>query len=588
MKKLVVVFLFVSFLFSSVKAQQTPANYDEHLQWWRDARFGLFIHWGPITLTGAEISWCMRTDLPWCKPDYVVPEIYQQLYKQFNPVKFDARQWVQYAKDAGMKYIVFVSKHHDGFVEWDSKLTDYKITNTPFGRDVIRELSDAAKEAGMPFGVYFSPGDWHDKDCRSATNDVFVKRMHGYLTELLTNYDIKLLWFDYDGFPNPSFPEETATLVRKLKPGIILSNRLEPLHPDESHGRLGKWGDYCTPENRVGSYCDQVPWETCATLGKGWSWRSNDKPNDLRSAIRTLIGCAGGDGNLLLNVGPNALGEFQADFVDRLREIGAWMKTNGESIYGTRGGPFTPTDSYASTRKGNVIYIQAFSFKGNQLVLPHLPAKIKTATLMDGSPVAVENTKTALTITLDPSKQTPIVTLIKLTIDRPAIELAAIYPPSTSGSLAYMKPATVSSSIAPLFMHTASAALDDNPGTFWSLGRNDSVAATIIGKKFEEQHSPKAELWLKSGCLEVDLGAPKLVTRAILQELQWGDYSPVTSFSIDYEEKGVWKTAITGTTIGKKPFEVNLTKPVTARKFKLSIKAEGRPALAEFQLFSNK
>ena len=530
----------------------------------------------------------MRTDLPWCKPDYVVPEIYQQLYKQFNPVKFDARQWVQYAKDAGMKYIVFVSKHHDGFVEWDSKLTDYKITNTPFGRDVIRELSDAAKEAGMPFGVYFSPGDWHDKDCRSATNDVFVKRMHGYLTELLTNYDIKLLWFDYDGFPNPSFPEETANLVRKLKPGIILSNRLEPLHPDESHGMLGKWGDYCTPENRVGSYCDQVPWETCATMGNGWSWRSNDKAKDLRFALRTLIGCAGGDGNLLLNVGPNALGEFQADFVDRLREVGAWMKTNGESVYGTRGGPFTPTDTYASTRKGNVIYIHAFTFNGNKLVLPHLPAKIKGATLMDGSPVAVVNSKTALTITVDPSKQTPIVTLIKLTIDKSAVEMTAIYPPSVSGSLAYMKPAKVSSSIAPLFMHTAEAAIADNPGTFWSLGRNDSVAATIIGKKFEEQHSPKAELWLKSGWIEVDLGAPKLVTRAMLQELQWGDYSPVTSFNIAYEEKGVWKTAFEGTTIGKKPFEVNFVKPATAWKFRLSIKADGRPALAEFQLFLDK
>jgi hypothetical protein len=162
-----------------------------------------------------------------------------------------------------------------------------------------------------------------------------------------------------------------------------------------------------------------------------------------------------------------------------------------------------------------VIYIHAFTFNGNQLVLPHLPAKIKNATLMDGSPVAVVNSKTALTITLDPSKQTPIVTLIKLTIDKPAIELTAIYPPSVSGSLAYMKPAKVSSSIAPLFMHTAEAAIDDNSGTYWSLGRNDSVAATIIGKRFEEQHSPKAELWLKSGWLEVDLEAPKLVARAI-------------------------------------------------------------------------
>jgi len=579
----IVFFLYISFQSCFSQNASISVN-DPKLAWWRDARFGLFIHWGPITLTGAEISWCMRTDLPWCKPDYVVPEIYQQLYKQFNPVKFDARQWVQYAKDAGMKYIVFVSKHHDGFVEWDSKLTDYKITNSTFGRDVLRELSDAAKEANMPLGVYFSPGDWHDKDCRTATNDVFVKRMHGYLTELLTNYDIKLLWFDYDGFPNPSFPEETATLVRKLKPGIILSNRLEPLHPDESHGRIGKWGDYATPENRVGSYCDAVPWETCATLGKGWSWRSNDKPGNLRFALRTLIGCAGGDGNLLLNVGPNALGEFQADFVERLHEIGAWMKTNGESVYGTRGGPFTPTNNYASTRKGNVIYIHAFTFKGDKLVLPHLPATVKSASLMDGSPVVIRNTKDALTITLESQKQDSIVTLIKLTIDRPAIELTAIYPPSVSGSLAYLKPASVSSSIAPLFMHTAQAAIDDNIGTFWSLGRNDSVAATIIGRKFESQHDPKSEVWKRSGWLEVDLGTPRTISHAFIQELLWGDYSPVTSFSIDYEKKGEWKTAFIGSTIGKS-LEINLPKPVTARKYRLSIAADGRPAIAEFQLF---
>jgi hypothetical protein len=230
-----------------------------------------------------------------------------------------------------------------------------------------------------------------------------------------------------------------------------------------------------------------------------------------------------------------------------------------------------------------VIYIHAFTFTGNKLVLPHLPARIKEASLMDGTAVVVQNTKDALTITLE--KQTPVVTLIKLTIDRPALELTAIYPPSISGSLAYMKPATVSSSIAPLFMHTALAALDDNPGTFWSLGRNESVAETIIGKKFEEQHSPEAAVWLKSGWLEVDLGTPKLVKRAIVQELTGGDYSPVNSYSISYEDKGIWKTAIDGKTIGKKAMEVTFSKPVKARKFRLSIVAGGRPAIAEFQIF---
>jgi alpha-L-fucosidase len=584
MKPFYIIVLFLVMAFQICSAQNNNSSVDDpKLAWWRDARFGMFIHWGPITLTGAEISWCMRTDLPWCKP-YVNKEIYEQLYTQFNPTKFDARQWVKYAKDAGMKYIVLVSKHHDGFILWDSKLSDYKITNTPFGRDILRELSDAAKEANMPFGIYFSPGDWHDPDCRSENNDAFVKRMHAYLTELLTNYDIKLLWFDYDGFPNPSLPEETATLVRKLKHGIILSNRLEPLHPDESHGRIGKWGDYCTPENRVGSYCDKVPWETCATLGKGWSWRSNDRPNDLRYALRTLIGCVGGDGNLLLNVGPNALGEFQADFVQRLHEIGGWMKINGESIYGTRGGPYIPTNNYACTRKGNYIYLHIFKFSGNKLVLPPLAAKIKGAKLMDGTPVAFKNTKDSLTIILEPIKQDSISTTIKLSIDQPASGLSVIYPPSTSKSLAYHKPAKVSSSIAPLFMHTAEAALDDNTNTYWSLGRNDSVAATIIGKKFETQHDPKAEVWNKSGWLEVDLGVPKSVTRAIIQESGLGDYSPVNAFRIEYEEKGIWKLAKMGTSIGKS-LELKFSKAIVARKFRLSIAAEGRTAISEFQLF---
>ena len=346
-----------------------------------------------------------------------------------------------------------------------------------------------------------------------------------------------------------------------------------------------KWGDYATPENRVGSYCDTAPWETCATLGRGWSWRSNDKPNNLRFALRTLISCAGGDGNLLLNVGPNALGEFQADFVGRLNEIGSWMKINGESIYGTRGGPYVPTTDYASTRKRDIIYIHAFNFKRNKLVLPNLPAKITKATLMDGTPVVFQNTKNALTITVDSQKQTPIVTLIKLNIDRLSGKVKAIYPRSVSGSLAYLKPARVSSSIAPLFMHTAEAAIDDNFTTFWSLGRNDSVAATIIGKKFETQHDPKSEVWKKSGWLEVDLGAQKTITRAIIRELSGNDYSPVTSFSIDFQKKGVWKTAINGTTIGKISKVVILPKPITARKFRLSIVAEGRPAITEFQIF---
>jgi len=166
--------------------------------------------------------------------------------------------------------------------------------------------------------------------------------------------------------------------------------------------------------------------------------------------------------------------------------------------------------------------------------------------LMDGTSVVFQNTKDALTINLEPIKQDSIVTTIKLTIDRPAMELSLIYPPSTSGSLAYSKPAKVSSSVAPFFMHTTEASLDDNDNTFWSLGRNDSVASTIIEKKIETQHDPKAQVWNKSGWLEVDLGVVKTVTKAHIQEFCRDDYSPVTSFGIYYEEKGVWQSAAKG------------------------------------------
>jgi alpha-L-fucosidase len=239
------------------------------LQWWRDARFGMFIHWGPVALTGKEISWSRAKSNHHAPPPNgggpTPVEVYENLYKQFNPEKFNAGEWVAIAKVAGMQYIVLTAKHCDSSLLWDSKTDDYNIMNTPFGRDVVEELSTAAQKAGIPFCVYFCRGDWKDPDCRHPQNNLrFVERMHAQLTDLLTKYGrIPLIWFDYDGHPNPSRPEETATLVRKLQPGVILTNRLEAMHPDESHGRMGPWGDYATPEQFVGGYGDEVPWETC-------------------------------------------------------------------------------------------------------------------------------------------------------------------------------------------------------------------------------------------------------------------------------------------------------------------------------------
>jgi alpha-L-fucosidase len=544
--------------------------------WWRDGRFGMFIHWGPASLTGKEISWSRKA---------TGIGKYDALYKEFNPVKFNAAEWVATARAAGMKYMVLTAKHHDGFMLWDTKTGDYNIMQTPFGRDVVAELAAAAKKADLPFCVYFSPGDWKDPDCRNpATNAGFVERMHAQITELLTNYGrIPLVWIDFDGFPNPSIPEDTATLIRKLQPGALITNRLEALHPDESHGRIGPWGDYATPEQRVGSYCDTVPWETCMTIANQWNWKPNDKMKSLQQCLATLVCTVGGDGNLLFNVGPKPDGEIEPTQVARLKEMGAWLARNGESIYKTRGGPYYPTKSYAATRTAKAVYIHAIQLQNGSLKLPPLPAKVKTAALFDGTSVPFEQHAGAFQLSIPVAGRDPDITVVKLTIDGDPMKLAAIVPVSSSKSLAYQKPATVSSSIAPQFMHTAQAALDDNDSTYWTPGRDEAMAGEIMGKTFEQVRLiPNHPLWHHGGWLEVDLGSPQAVSRAQIREKD--GYSTVSSWKIESEKDGTWQLVAEGTTIGKS-LDVPLPAPVNARKFRLSIGAPGRPAISEFQLF---
>jgi alpha-L-fucosidase len=552
------------------------------LAWWREGRFGMFIHWGPASLTGKEISWSRQS---------TGVEIYDNLYRRFDPVKFDARVWVATAKAAGMRYIVLTAKHHDGFMLWATQTDPYNIMRTPFGRDVVGELAKAAREAAIPFCFYFSPGDWKDPDCRHAENNPrFVERMHAQLTELLTRYGrIPLVWIDYDGYPCPSMPEETAALIRRLQPGVIINNRLEPLHPDESHGRLGRWGDYTTPEQMVGSYCDTVPWETCMTIARQWSWKPNDALKPLRQCLETLVSTVGGDGNLLFNVGPMASGEIEPAQIERLAEMGAWLRLHGEAIYGTRGGPYAPTKTYAATRTKDAIYVHAFASAGDKLALPALPRTVRRAALLDGRTIEFTQTSGSLVLLLPTAVRDPDVTVIKLSVAGAVADLAVIQPPSATGSLAYRRPATVSSSIAPQFMHTAEAALDDNDTSYWSPGRDEAMAATIPGRRFDNfRQTPEHALWLKSGWLEVELERPTLVARAVLKEkVVPRNYRAVSAWRIEYEDAGRWLSAASGATIGAN-LAADFPRAVTAKKFRLSIEAPGRPAISEFQLFPSK
>ena len=400
------------------------------LDWWRAARFGLFIHWGPVSLVGTEIGWSRGGERRgfdrWGTGDVPV-EIYDNLYKEFNPVRFDAAEWVQIAQDAGTRYMVFTSKHHDGFVNFDTALTDYKITSpeSPFGRDIVRELSDAARAAGLPFGCYYSQPDWRHPDYRNENHQRYIDYFHAQVTELCSNYgDLAVLWFDgleehfidadeveryrdVEVFPSAQIwdSERLFEQIRALQPNILINNR------------CGMRADFDTPEQMIGAFQDQRPWESCITICKQWAWKPDDVLKSFEECIHTLVRVVGGDGNLLLNVGPMPDGRIEPRQVERLREIGSWLQRYGESIYGTRGGPFRPGAWGASTQVDGFIYLHILAWPDDVLVLPPTTRKIIDAVALTGGEVTVEQNSAGTTIAVAPADRDPVNTLVRLTVE---------------------------------------------------------------------------------------------------------------------------------------------------------------------------
>ena len=362
---------------------QNAIKEKEHrLEWWRKARFGMFIHWGPVSLVGTEISWSrggLRRGIEQTGTGEIPVDVYDNLYKKFNPAAFDAKQWVDIARSAGMKYMVLTAKHCDGFCLWHTKVDDYNIGSTPFKRDVCAELADAAHQAGVKIGWYYSPMDWRDPDCRTERNAAYVRRMQTHLSELLGNYgQIDVLWFDAEGGPSPWDQEHTYHLVRSLQPQIVINNRLD-IETDgcfDARTQIGPNADYATPEQQVGNYDTAIPWETCMTIGTQWSWKPNDALKSSADCIKILVQCVTGDGNLLLDVGPMPSGEIEPRQVAVLKEIGSWLNKYGESIYETRGGPFINGSWGGSTRKGNIVYLHILKWNGDEMKLRRVNGKI--------------------------------------------------------------------------------------------------------------------------------------------------------------------------------------------------------------------
>ena len=415
----------------SVADEQVPGPDPESLARWQEWRFGMFIHWGPVSLKGTEIGWSRGSEVP--------REEYDELYTQFNPTRFDAREWVRIAQDAGMRYMVITSKHHDGFCIWDSALTDYDIMSTPFHRDILDELSRACREAGMPFGTYHSILDWYQPDYnvdskpgkgpgyslpkgKAPSMDRYQEYLQGQLREIVTKYGpLHSMWFDGE-WEEPWTAERGWQLLRfcrALDPKMLVNNRVGGgRHGMEGTTKTGfAQGDYDTPEQQVGTMNTERPWETCMTICRQWAWKPNDELKTFDECIRILVQTAGGDGNLLLNVGPMPDGRIEPRQVDLLRDIGAWLYVNGESIYGTRGGPFRPAKWGVSTHKGSKVYVHVLEWDGEQVQLDGLTETIATASLMDGTAVAFEQNPEEIVLTLEGNHHDDTDTIVVLTLE---------------------------------------------------------------------------------------------------------------------------------------------------------------------------
>jgi alpha-L-fucosidase len=391
-----------SFSYSATEDMSNPAfaewkkeygpTHDERMQWWRDARFGMFIHWGVysvpagvwdgtnVTRSGAE--WIMNRGR-------ISMADYQKFPAQFNPVKFNADEWVKIAQDAGMKYIVITAKHHDGFAMFHSQASAFNIYDaTPFKRDPLKELADACAKAGIKLGFYYSQAqDWnhpggaaaggHWDPAQDGDMDKFIETVDiPQVKELLSNYGkVAVIWWDTPVGMTPERAQKLLPLL-KMQPDIISNNRLD---------NKKITGDYGTPENKIPTNALAMDWETCMTMNHTWGFRTSDHEwKSTETLVRNLVDIASKGGNFLLNVGPTSEGLIPAPSVERLNEVGAWMKVNGIAIYGTSKSPMKSQPAWGRvTQKGDTLYLHVFDWPADgKISVAGLKNKINSATLL--------------------------------------------------------------------------------------------------------------------------------------------------------------------------------------------------------------
>lgn len=450
-KTFIVLFAFIA-LAQTLFAQDT--THENRMKWWRNARFGMFIHWGVYSVPAGTYNGHRINRLgEWIMNRGKIPVAdYQKFAKKFNPVKFNADEWVRTAKNAGMKYIVITAKHHDGFAMFKSKASKWNIVDaTPYGKDILKQMAAACKKYGMKLGFYYSQAqDWNNPggaasrkiasegwaNPDSAKIDAYTaahsghwdpaqttKTMSQYIDdvavpqvkELLTNYgNVAVLWWDTPTNMTDEYAEKLNALL-SLQPMIITNDRLK--RPDFP-------GDYKTPEQRIPnlSELDGKDWETCMTMNETWGYKSyahNWKSTE--TLVRNLIDIASKGGNYLLNVGPKADGTFPQESIDRLKQIGAWMKINGEAIYGTKASPLAPLAWGRCTKKEGknttTLYFSVFDWpKDGKLVIPGLKNEIVSAKLLGGGTIKAKSEDGGMLLKVPETAPDKIATVIKVEV----------------------------------------------------------------------------------------------------------------------------------------------------------------------------
>jgi alpha-L-fucosidase len=443
-------------------SQETAEQHDARMAWWREARFGMFVHWGLYSV--AEGEWNGKAApgaAEWILNDMQIPlSQYARLVPRFNPVNFNAREWVRAARESGMKYIVVTTKHHEGFGMYRSSLTDWCVNSTPWQRDPLKELAEACEAADIKLGFYYSIMDWHHPDYvpRKPWNDLasnapdfdkYVGFMKGQLKELLTGYGpIGVLWFDGQ-WENTWTYDRGADLygfVRGLQPNLIVNNRVNTEAPLTTGQRA--IGDYRTPEQTIPSagFGPGMDWETCMTINNTWGFKKND--NDWKPArilVRNLVDCASKGGNYLLNVGPTAEGAIPKASLERLKEVGRWMTTNGEGIYGTTASPFKRPLSWGrctvkTNSLGSILYLHVFDWPADgELLLPGLQNSASSATLLDApenKPMRAVRSENSLLVSLPKTALDSLCPTIKLCLEGPLEIRSVALVQNPNGSIA--------------------------------------------------------------------------------------------------------------------------------------------------------